>query len=363
MNKLTFIFLLISLVWLASILVYLTRNQGGEGATGGGPTTSPATLPTKEVFHCEHIDAVYTWVNGSDPIHIEKRTQRSGNSRYSQPGNNRFRDLMGLKYSLRSLKKYAPWIRRVHVVADDQYPSWFDTNNDEINFIFHRDYFPNVEDVPTFNSNGIEANFFNLPDDQVADCFIYFNDDIFVGSPIEPKDFWDPVYGQAIYKSSWTAPQSKEKQQNIWHASVAYTNELLNREWEVDNSNRHYASHGANFFNKKIFKDMQQLLPEEFKATARHPFRTAQDVQVPFLYLQMVQRYYATFTPRAINHYALIQDDLSKMKVEYKKILDRRPKTVCLNDGLSVDNPNQEVIDELYIMFETFFPEKPSWEL
>eukprot|EP01133_Synstelium_polycarpum_P005724 gene5724-6619_t len=334
MKRMHLIFLVMSIMWLAGIVIYLIASDSSFSQN--------LTLPTKSVFHCEHIDVVYTWVNGSDPVHMESRTKRSGHSRYSAPGNNRYRDLMGLKYSLRSLKKNASWIRKVFVVSDSQYPDWFDTSNEEIKFIFHKDYFPNQDDIPTFNSNGIESNFYNLPD-EVSDCFIYFNDDIFVGSPITMRDFWDATYGQAVYQSSWTAPQPIEKQSNIWHA--------------------HYASHGANFFNKNVLKMIQETLGEELNATTSHPFRTSKDLQIPFLYLQFVSRFHATYQPKAINHYALITDDLQNMKKEFGRILDRRPKTVCLNDGMSSDDANQEVIVELKNMFETFFPEKPSWEL
>ncbi|EFA79651.1 putative glycophosphotransferase [Heterostelium album PN500] len=318
MKRLHILFAIVSSFWLLGIVVYLVNTKS---------VTENLSLPDKPVFQCEHIDIVYTWVNGSDPVHIQSRVERTGGgSRYSSPGNNRFRDLMGLKYSLRSLKKYAPWIRRIFVVSDNQYPSWFDKSSDEVRFVFHKDFFLNKEDLPTFNSNSIESNFFNLPD-EVSDCFLYFNDDIFVGSPIQIKDFWDPTYGQAIYKSSWTAPQPKEKMGNIWHRCIAYTNELLNGMWGVDNHSRHYASHGANFFNKPILKMMQQAMPEAFAITSSNPFRRENDLQIPFLYLHL------------------------------------RPKTVCLNDGLNADNPNLSVIEALSVFFENYFPERGSWEV
>ncbi|GAM27236.1 hypothetical protein SAMD00019534_104110, partial [Acytostelium subglobosum LB1] len=346
------IFLVISFLWLFGMAMYLINTSS---------STVDKTISDKPVYRCEHMDIVYTWVNGSDPKHIKSRIERSGGSKYAAPGNNRFRDLMGLKYSLRSLKKFAPWVRRVFVVSDNQYPQWFNESSEDVRFIFHQEFFKNLDDLPTFNSNAIETNFYNLPD-FVSDCFVYFNDDIFVGSPVEMKDFWDPVYGQAIYKSGWTAPQPEAKLKNIWHACIKYSNELLNGLWGVDNSNRHYSSHGTNTFNKNILKMMQHDLPAAFELSSSHPFRTAQDLQMPFLHLQYVLRYYATFEPSPINYYALLSDDLDKVKYELKRIKSIKPKTVCLNDGLSVDNPNMNVIEELRQFFEDYFPDKPSWE-
>ncbi|KYQ91507.1 hypothetical protein DLAC_11683 [Tieghemostelium lacteum] len=316
----------------------------------------------KTLLKCKEIDIVYTWVNGSDPQHIASRTNRSGNTRYSAPGNNRYRDLMGLRYSLRSIKKYAPWINNIWVVSAQQYPSWFDESTSEVRFVFHEDLYKNKEDLPTFNSNSIESNFYNLPE-EVSDCFIYLNDDIFFGAPVSMTDFFDPNYGQAIYKSTWTAPATKEQQANIWHACIAWTNELLNNMWEVSNGHRHYASHGVQIFHREVFKKMYADLTEEFHQTSSHPFRTAKDLQIPFLYLQYALRYHYTYEPATINHYALLTDDLDKMKKEFSRILSKKSKTVCLNDGLSVDNANPKVIEELKNMFEKYFPEKPSWEL
>ena len=41
----------------------------------------------------------------------------------------RFADWDELKYSLRSLEKYAPWVRHVYIVTNGQIPSWLDMEN------------------------------------------------------------------------------------------------------------------------------------------------------------------------------------------------------------------------------------------
>jgi UDP-N-acetylglucosamine-lysosomal-enzyme len=37
---------------------------------------------------------------------------------------NRFRDSNELRFSLRSLERFAPWVRRVFLVTDNQIPKW-----------------------------------------------------------------------------------------------------------------------------------------------------------------------------------------------------------------------------------------------
>ena len=67
------------------------------------------------------IDAVYTWVNGSDPDFLEAlSSQDKSNSSTSEDTNsNRFADYDQLLYSLRSIEKYAPWIRNIFIGKDD----------------------------------------------------------------------------------------------------------------------------------------------------------------------------------------------------------------------------------------------------
>lgn len=42
-----------------------------------------------------------------------------------------------LKYSLRSLQKHAPWVRRVFVVTNGQIPSWLNLDNPRITIVTH----------------------------------------------------------------------------------------------------------------------------------------------------------------------------------------------------------------------------------
>ena len=47
----------------------------------------------------------------------------------------RFTDWDELKYSLRSLEKYAPWVRHVYIVTNGQIPSWLDMENSRYKFL------------------------------------------------------------------------------------------------------------------------------------------------------------------------------------------------------------------------------------
>lgn len=117
------------------------------------------------------MDIVYTWVNGSDPIHLKQlahytqlyasqqqqqspvsNVNNSSNTRNnngnsttgshssteeqkeenSVSGSNRFRDNEELRYSLRSIEKFAPWVRQVFIVTSGQVPHWLNLDNPKV---------------------------------------------------------------------------------------------------------------------------------------------------------------------------------------------------------------------------------------
>jgi len=319
---------------------------------GNTPVPNPTTL------HCDEVSLLYTWVNGSDPSHVASRILRSGDSKYAAPGNSRFRDLGGLLYSLRSAEKYAPWIKKIYVVSD-QIPGFLRLDNPKIKLITHSQIFKNKQDLPTFSSNAIEGNFHNLPD-EVGPCFIYLNDDMFFANEVIPSDFWHQDVGQILYESAWTAPAPKEKMGNVWHKSIAYSNELLNSIWGP--GRRHYASHGPYFFSLKVLRRLYDAFPDAFDATSGHPFRAENDTSLPFLYHQFTLHYYHSMVAsQNINSYTKLIDDPPKVKKELQKIKDKHPKTVCMNDALP-DEPKPEVIKEMHDFFRSLFPEKSEYE-
>lgn len=339
------------LIWLITIQSVLKKDPISE------ERKEDVILP----LECNKISLLYTWVNGSDPEHIKARTLRAGNTAFSSPGNNRFRDLGGLMYSLRSAEKYAPWIQDIYIVTSGQVPNFLDTSNPHIHIITHNEIFHNQGDLPTFSSNAIEASFHNLPD-SVGDCFIYLNDDMFFANDVYPSDFWTQRHGQILFESSWTAPPPSSRMGNIWHRSIANSNNMLDRLWGRAHS-RHYASHGPYFFSLQVLRKMFDMLPHEFNITTAHPFRHENDVSIPFLYNQFTSHYYKSeVADKTINSYLKLVDEPKKMRVDFDRIVSKKPKTVCLNDALG-NEPSQEILYAMHSFFHKLFPTKSKYEL
>ena len=81
------------------------------------------------------IDLVYLWVDGNDPAWLAKKNAWLPADKQVDPeaaGECRFVENDELRYSLRSAERYAPWIRRVFILTDDQTPAWLDTSNPRV---------------------------------------------------------------------------------------------------------------------------------------------------------------------------------------------------------------------------------------
>lgn len=138
------------------------------------------------------VDVVFTWVDDKDPEWVARyndcRETYSGESGLHAKDPARFSNHDELKYSLRCVLKYLPWVRNIFIVTDNQHPAWVDKHYDKrVKIVDHRDIIPALY-LPTFNSHVIEAHLHKI--DGLAEHFIYFNDDVFVARPLPVGHFF-----------------------------------------------------------------------------------------------------------------------------------------------------------------------------
>ena len=95
--------------------------------------------------------------------------------------------MTSFKYSLRSVEMYAPWIRKIFIVTDNQVPKWLDTSNPKIRIVDHKEILPEVS-LPCFNSRLIEHFLYKIPG--LSEHFLYANDDMFINRPVTPATFF-----------------------------------------------------------------------------------------------------------------------------------------------------------------------------
>ncbi len=142
------------------------------------------------------VDAVITWVDGSDPAHKQKRDHHltQAQAPLNDNGTNPHRWVCSdeLNFCLRSIANHAPWVRRIWIVTDSQIPvlaSLPDEFAAKISIVDHREIFAGYADsLPTFNSLSIETMLWRIP--ELSEHFLYFNDDVFLTAPVTVSDFF-----------------------------------------------------------------------------------------------------------------------------------------------------------------------------
>lgn len=156
------------------------------------------------------IDAVICWVDGNDPEHRLKRQQALGetNSELSEElststDTTRFLDNGELYYCIRSIRKYTPWIRTIHVVTDNQTPDFLTADfreKNNIRIVDHTRVFESYEHLlPVFSSRTIETTLWRIPD--LAPRFLYFNDDFVLTGNLSPEDFFEGE--NVVLRGNW----------------------------------------------------------------------------------------------------------------------------------------------------------------
>lgn len=143
------------------------------------------------------IDAVVTWVDGADPAHAARLREFLGQSGDATPASaapTRFHDAGELDYCLASLLRFAPWLRTIHIVTDRQVPPALarlvgTPFAGRVRVVDHAEVFAGYEAyLPTFNSRAISCMLWRIPD--LAERFLYVNDDFAVVQPVQPDDFF-----------------------------------------------------------------------------------------------------------------------------------------------------------------------------
>ncbi|OWF50745.1 N-acetylglucosamine-1-phosphotransferase subunits alpha/beta-like isoform X2 [Mizuhopecten yessoensis] len=125
----------------------------------------------------------------------------------------RFEDNEELRYSLRSIDRFAPWVRHIYIITNGQIPYWLNMEHPRVTVVTHEDLFPNKTHLPTFSSPAIEAHVHRIPG--LSKRFIYLNDDVMFGKEVWPDDFYTFSGGQKVYLT-WPVPNCQDGCPTTW---------------------------------------------------------------------------------------------------------------------------------------------------
>ena len=156
----------------------------------------------------EKIDAVITWVDGSEPSYQRKIKEHLTNNDTIK---RQYLQANEINLCVASIVKYAPFIRKIFIVTDNQSPNLDSVKHivskEKIEIVDHEEIFrDNIEFLPTFNIRSIDALLFKIED--LSEKFIYFNDDMFLVKKTNPEDWF--VGDKAVLTGNWVKTYNKK---------------------------------------------------------------------------------------------------------------------------------------------------------
>lgn len=304
----------------------------------------------------QEIDFVVLWVDGSDPEWLKEKNKyahrEKGESLVSL-SDARFRDWGIFKYWFRAVEKYAPWVHKVHLVTYGHLPDFLNVKSDKLNVVTHNQIME-ASDLPTFSSCAIEVNIGKIPG--LAEKFVYFNDDMFLTSPVKPEDFF--VNDLPVLEGLQGAVYAEGINDSYPHQilnSLDVINKHFSKRVQMKQNwckwfNFHYGADNlrnlcllpwryfTGFKNahlpvpclKTTFNQVWKEEGQRLQATSSHKFRSFEDLnQYVFRYWQLAS---GEFVPGKVSgqYFPITMENLTSIT---EAITKQTYKMVCLNDG------------------------------
>lgn len=308
------------------------------------------------------IDLVYLWVDGNDPQWLAKRNAFTGDVAKDTEINceGRYANNDELRYSLRSVEKYAPWIRKIFIVTDNQTPDWLDVSNPKVEIVDHREIMPK-ESLPCFNASVIEYFLYKIPG--LSERFLLANDDLFFNSEVTPDFFFE--------EDGYPIVRLKRNRLGKWHyrwkflvgknpgqyRTMVYDAQVL-----VEKKLGKYYSglphHNFDAYRRSDYqKAVEDVFREQIDKSITHAIRTYGDLH------RSAFSYYALAIGHAHLRYVGRRESIRIpiYRSDYKKYLLRyQPKLVCLNDCQRAKDSDRRRVRPF---LEERFPNKSAFEL
>ena len=196
-----------------------------------------------------NIDAVITWVDGEDPLHQKKLAeslQKASNPSPESIAPTRFNQCGEIRYCVHSLLRFAPWLRHIYIVTDNQIPLVMHELEHtpyakKLSIVDHREIFSDfLHYLPTFNSLSIETLLYKIKG--LAPQFIYLNDDCSLIRPVKREDFF--LDNKMILRGQW-----KTQTAYNWIKKILGTSKLINEHRAIQENSARLAGWQKHFFH------------------------------------------------------------------------------------------------------------------
>ena len=293
------------------------------------------------------IDAVYTWVDMSDPKWLKKYKNKMG----LLPAKTRYKNYGELEYSIKLIMRYCKFINNIYIVTDEQIPKWYNKDRHKnIKIIFHNQILGEECCKPTFKSDSIESYLHNIPD--LSEFFLYLNDDCFIGNHCNESHFINrkglPIVRFKVVELN-EGVKKRAQRGLVFPRAITLTNatQCIERKFR-----KHYDLvhlHHATMMRKSLGKLAWEYFYDELKKSVSYPTRDPKTHTIPFVNLTSLMGLATNQIVPEINNtsvkiYRNHAISSSNYMTHFNNILRTRPQLFCLND----------INDGTYTMFKTF---------
>lgn len=222
------------------------------------------------------IDAVILWVDGNDEKHKEKMLpyivdkKKTGTKKFKT----RFSQVNEIKYTVDSILKFAPYIRNIFIVTDNQVPSFLTMETDKyaqkVRVVDHSVIFEGYENfLPVFNCRPIETCIYRIPD--LAEHFIYMNDDFFLINHTTPKDFF--INGLPVLRGKWMNFDKKSLFKSLKKSKPSHKIAQQKAAQHIGFNNYYNFKHTPHPLRKSTFENYFKSNEAVFTENIKHRFR------------------------------------------------------------------------------------------
>jgi hypothetical protein len=308
------------------------------------------------------IDLVFSWVDGSSVEFQRKRALRMQSYVVGDGDDSvaRFRQLDELKYALRSVYLFAPWIRHFFIVTDSPTPDWL-AEHPDITIVPSAAFFQDTANLPTHNSHAIESQLHHI--EGLSEHFLYSNDDMFFARPVSPEMFFSPGGITRFIEATTRIGLGANSPERSGFENAARVNRalLLRRFGRV--TTRHL-EHAPTPLRRSVLCEMEQEFAADFARTAASPFRSATDISVT----NSLYHYYALMTGRAVVQpnakVKYVETTLTSSLRQMKTLLGNRNQDFfCLNDGSAPEISVETRLAAVLAFLNAYFPIPAPWEV
>lgn len=344
------------------------RTMLRQDAVRGTVSRHGLNWPTIENMFADHasdidfdVDIVFSWVDGNDPAYIAARRQQMKDVVLGEGDAHeaRFRQINELKYALRSVYMYAPWIRRIYIATDSPAPEWL-AEHPDVRIVRSEEFFKDPSVLPTHNSQAVESQLHHI--EGLSEHFLYSNDDMFFGRPVAPDMFFTPGGITKFIEASTRIGLGENDAERSGFENAARVNRKLLWERFGRITTRHL-EHTAAPLRRSVIAEMEREFPAEFAKTAASRFRAADNISVT----NSFYHYYSLLTGRAVTQTAAkvrYVDTTLWSGLHYLPTLlaKRNVDFFCLNDGSFPEVAADERAGLVTDFMEKYFPVKAPWE-